>query len=97
MGPDLDSNQGPTEAWQTVKGNAGDRATLQAPTPNLPENYKEVFRRCIELAEPDVAEYLAYMLMRLQVHQSRMQELANALRTRGGVIIVPQNIIFLFV
>jgi len=83
-----------TEAWQRAKDKAdGGKTPLHAPTPALPAGYKETFSRCIELAEPDVGEHLAYMLLRLQVHHSRLQELANSFREDGRMIIVPQNII----
>ena len=66
------------EAWQRVKGEkeAG-KTPLHTPMPTQPKMYKETFSRCIELAEPDVGERLAYMLMRLQVHHSRLQELVK--------------------
>jgi len=81
------------EAWQSVKNIAHrDKEPLQRPTPSLPIGYKETFSRCIEFAEPDVGEYLAYMLMRLQVHHSRLQELAIAFKD-DRTIIVSNNII----
>lgn len=82
------------EAWQ-IANDKEDRSKtpLDAPTLALPAGYKETFSRCIELAEPDVGEYLAYMLMRLQVHHSRLQELANSFGEDSRTIIVPQNII----
>lgn len=81
------------EAWESINGEAGKGAPLQTPTPALPTGYKETFSRCIELAEPDVAEFLAYMLMCLQVHHSRMQELANSFSQVSRTIVVPRNIV----
>jgi hypothetical protein len=40
----------------------------------LPESYKETFSRCIEHAEPAVGDYLADLLIDLQVHDARMRE-----------------------
>jgi hypothetical protein len=81
-----------TEAWENAK--AGRYKTpLQAPIPSLPTGYKETFSRCISLAEPDVGERLAYMLMRLQVQHSRLQELANSFKEDSKMMVVSQNII----
>lgn len=41
-------------------------------TPSLPDDYKEIFSRCIQFAEPAVSEYLAGILSDLQVHQARL-------------------------
>lgn len=82
------------EAWLRVdnKGNV-DKLPLQKQKPILPAGYKETFSRCIGFAEPDVAEYLAYMLMRLQVHHSRMNELTTCFSEDSTMIMVSQNII----
>lgn len=82
------------EAWQRYKvDNAHSEVTpLPTPTPDLPAGYKETFSRCIESAEPDVGYRLAYMLMCLQVHHSRLQELTNSFRVDGRLFIGPGNI-----
>ncbi len=41
--------------------------------PNLPDDYKSVFKECIKYAEPDVGDCLSRMLVRLQIHDSRMR------------------------
>lgn len=43
--------------------------------PSLPIGYKEIFSRCISLADRELAEHLSYILSRLQIHHSRMCEL----------------------
>lgn len=45
--------------------------------PSLPESYKEVFGNCIRYAEPDVGEYLSNILIKLQIHHSRLKSLAE--------------------
>ncbi len=48
-------------------------------TPNMPVGYKDVFQNCIRYAEDDVGDYLAYILMRLQIHNSRLSDYVNNL------------------
>lgn len=42
-------------------------------SPKLPHSYKEVFSNCIRHAEPAVGDYLSQILMKLQVHDSRLR------------------------
>lgn len=83
------------EAWGKTDGSVLPRSkvTLEATMPMLPVGYKETFSRCIESAEPAVAEYLTYMLMCLQVHNSRLQELSSSFQEGARVVIVQGNII----
>lgn len=81
------------EVWERVKSERRDKTPLLAQMPTTPSGYKETFSRCIGLAEPDVGEHLAYMLTCLQVHHSRLQELASSFKDDSRMIIVPQNII----
>lgn len=64
-----------------VYSRSTDNTTLEISIPELPEGYRTVFQDCIRTAEPDVGDFLvdilAYILMRLQVHHSRMQALAQ--------------------
>lgn len=41
--------------------------------PSLPQGYKEVFSNCIRHADPAVGDYLALILMRMQVHGARLR------------------------
>lgn len=41
--------------------------------PELPQEYKPVFGDCIRHAEPHVGDYLARILMLLQIHDARMR------------------------
>tara|TARA_R110001599_G_scaffold144698_3_gene326467 strand:+ start:3794 stop:4495 length:702 start_codon:yes stop_codon:yes gene_type:complete len=81
------------EAWEKLDSMQNHvREPLISPVPNLPTQYKEVFARAIEHAEPDVGKYLAYILMRLQIHHARIKELHDAFGPGGNLIIVPANI-----
>ncbi|WP_305843401.1 hypothetical protein [Photobacterium leiognathi] len=62
------------EAWERSKDtNDRCKTSLKYQLPDLPVHYKQVFKDCIVDAPSDVAEYLAYLLARLQVHHSRME------------------------
>ncbi len=45
--------------------------------PDLPESYKSVFADCIRYASPEVGDYLANILVRLQVHDARLTGLLH--------------------
>lgn len=48
---------------------------LTEPLPVPPEGYRQTFQECIQQADDAVAKRLSYILMRLQVHNSRLREL----------------------
>jgi hypothetical protein len=50
---------------------------LENQPPDLPMNYKNIFANCIHFGEPDVADYLIFILGRLQVHNSRINSLSR--------------------
>lgn len=82
-----------TEAWTRAKDDSDRCKTpLEAPVPKLPENYKEIFSRCIALAEPEVAGYLSYVLMRLQVHHARVVDLNESFQPESNMLIIKENI-----
>jgi uncharacterized membrane-anchored protein YhcB (DUF1043 family) len=81
------------EAWEKRDSTQNhQREPLTSPVPDLPTQYKEVFARAIERADPDVGKYLAYILMRLQIHHARIKELYEAFGPDGNLIIIPANI-----
>lgn len=81
------------EAWERLGDPGLDRSRpLEANFPELPEEYKETFSRCIADAEPDVGDYLAYILMRLQVHHSRLRELNDSFSEGNRSVLVRENI-----
>ena len=45
--------------------------------PKLPEAYKNIFAESIKYASPEVGEYLSNILVRLQIHDSRIDGMLN--------------------
>lgn len=80
------------EAWEKLRETETRPGPLSLELPELPESYKEIFSRCISDADPDVADYLANILVKLQVHHSRMKELKSAFGKNEGMIFVPHNV-----
>jgi hypothetical protein len=64
----------------------------QVSDPILPSDYKEVFEKCIVLADAELGEYLAYVLMRMQIIHSRTEGMVRSLRGSGGTLILSSNI-----
>jgi hypothetical protein len=62
------------KGWDVRRGQR-----LEVTTPRLPEGYKEVFQECIRYAEPDVGDYLSKILVRLQIHNSRLEGFVTAI------------------
>lgn len=82
------------EAWARAKDETDDCKTpLQNVLPSLPDNYREIFSRCISLAEPEVAQYLSFILMRLQVQHARVKALNDSFNPNSTMLVLPQNII----
>ncbi|PCM43773.1 hypothetical protein CPA50_15575 [Marinobacter sp. ANT_B65] len=82
------------EAWWKAKDDSSrKKGPLQSDTPQLPENYKEIFSRCISLAPPDVSVYLSYILMRLQVHNARITGLFEDFQPNSTMSVLPVNVI----
>lgn len=67
--------------------------TLETIAPELPRDYQEIFSRCIEQADPDVADYLAKILMRLQIHNARMKDLFASLTQESHMLVLRANVI----
>ena len=55
------------------------------------EVYKEVFSNCISEAEPRVAKHLAYILVRLQIHRSRLKSLYDEFSPGGDTVQISSN------
>lgn len=80
------------ELWDQLNNPHGSNIGISPSSfPQLPESYKEVFSRCIEYADSEVGDRLAYILMRLQVIHSRMSGLKSSL-TNDTNILVKENI-----
>ncbi len=81
------------EAYARAKDQADKCKTpLESPLPKLPEKYKEVFKDCISEAEPRIGKQLAYILMRLQIHQSRMEAMYSEFSPNSNFVQIHQNI-----
>lgn len=67
------------EAWENLdslekKGMFEPFEIRLSELPKLPESYVAIFDRCIEHGEPEVGEYLAKILERLQVCHARLED-----------------------
>lgn len=86
-----------SEAWERV-----DSLALRAPAPlasefpELPSGYKEIFSRCIASAEVDVGDYLANIIVRLQIHHSRLKETHKVLSEGGSLVLTKPNLMTYF-
>lgn|GEM_PF-679400 len=65
---------------------------LTTTIPTLPQGHKRIFQDCISQADSEVAQYLSYILMRLQVHNSRMVALHEECGPRSSLIVSKRNI-----
>ncbi len=74
-----------------------DQADSEPPQSNErpvpPEGYREVFSRCISLAEADVAAHLSYILMRMQIHNARITGLVDEQRPGRRVVVLRSNVV----
>lgn len=73
-----------------------DRMLYTIPIPVPPEGYKEVFRECIKLAEPDLANYLSQIVMLMQVHEARLVDhIKSASLSKGDrPLLLAENTVF---
>ena len=71
--------------------NLGAQFTEKLPTP--PASCAETFSRCIEHADPDVGDYMATILMQLQVHQSRLKDMHEVINMNGLLVVMPSKAI----
>ena len=65
---------------------------LKTSLPTLPQGYKKVFQDCISQADDKVAQYLSYILMLLQVHNSRMVSLYYKCGPASTDLIIKEDI-----
>lgn len=81
------------EAWPRAHdSNDRCKTPLKTTTPDLPGGYKEVFRDCIKNAEPDVGDFLSNILMRLQIHHTRLKGLVEEFQPNSSMIVRSENI-----
>jgi hypothetical protein len=66
------------EAYMILAEEGGIPPPLKSERPNIREGVNETFSRCITVAEPEFASYLAQILMKLQIMNSRVRELKGS-------------------
>lgn len=76
------------ESWNAAN-NISTTTPLQIP--ELPASYRDTFKRCICFAEPDVAQYLAYLLASLQVHDARIKQIYYVLINNQSTVLSQGN------
>jgi len=57
--------------------------------PKLPQGYKDIFARCIQNADSEVGDYLARVLIRMQIHDARLRTYIG--EENGGQLFTPQK------
>ena len=81
------------EAWGRLDGNSyPSPLPLANQPPKLPNDFKEIFSRCIEDAEPDIADHLAGILVALQIHHARLKDLVASAAGENQMLIMKQNL-----
>lgn len=61
--------------------------------PASPEHYREIFSRCISLANSDVANYLSNILVQIQIHSARLSSLLEEIKPNRKSIVTNKNIV----
>lgn len=75
--------------WNQLDGQSTSVSPEDFPSP--PESYKEVFSRCIEFSDPEVGDFLAVLLTKLQIFNSRMESSKSTL-TSSSSILLKENV-----
>jgi hypothetical protein len=78
-----------SHAWQTAN-NASDSNLA---VPELPHGFQSVFADCIRHAEPEIGEYLAKILARVQIHDSRIRSFSANISSPDNVSPTKHNLI----
>jgi len=68
------------------------KTPLKGSIPELPSTYKATFTNCIKFSDPDTGDYLANVLVLLQVHHSRIQDLSQNFSEDSSTLVLPQNV-----
>ncbi|MDO6686643.1 MULTISPECIES: hypothetical protein [unclassified Agarivorans] len=66
-----------TEAYRASKDRKAKKKSLIEKVPSNSELYIPVFKECIKFSPPNVADYLAKILMLLQIHDARTKALSS--------------------
>ena len=78
-------------AYSTAKQPQAPSQHIQPPQP--PSGYKEVFSRCISLADSELAEHLSYILACLQVHHARICTLVEEQKPNSRSVFTPETVL----
>lgn len=78
---------------RTIEDDQGRETPLSAIAPDLPIDYKDIFRQCITFAEANVADNLVNILVLLQVNNSRLKNLENAFSPSSHTVLTQRNLI----
>lgn len=75
------------EAWARVANEKNHEVgAFDAHTPELPTEYKEVFKECIRHADREIAEHLANVLSKIQIHRSRFTSYIDMFKPESDII-----------
>lgn len=83
------------EAWQKSESGREDRA-LASSKPELPGKYREIFSSCIATAEAGVGDYLADILIRLQIGHSRLLGLYDQFADPDSLVLRANVKVYMF-
>lgn len=82
------------EIWERLESlNPQTRTALSCGLPEEAQTYKEIFSKSIAEAEPDVASYLAEIIIKLQIHTARLEEIYKSFSPDGELLIFKDNVI----
>ena len=70
-----------------------DNAQPDIHSPALPNGYAQIIEKCISLSDPPLANRLSHILMKLQINQARLGELAAELGGQEKISISRANIV----
>ncbi|MGD8327537.1 MAG: hypothetical protein PVF65_11530 [Sphingomonadales bacterium] len=74
------------EFWDARDANNECNQSIDHALPKLPQNYREVFEKCIRYAAPEVGDWLARILSKLQVHEARLKSLYSEAPNESAII-----------
>lgn len=77
---------------RTTEEDSERETPLSSKAPDLPIDYKDIFRQCITFAESNVADNLANILVLLQVNNSRLKNLENSFSPNSHTVLAQINI-----
>lgn len=74
------------KAWPRVADSENkETGPLDSQAPELPAEYKEVFRECIRHGDRDISNVLANILSKIQIHRSRFTSYMDMFNPQSGI------------